>query len=177
VSKETKEPGRKVRTHIVNDDNMPPLTPKHLTRQEFGNRLYKLMLRKGWTQSELARRADMPRDSVSTYIRGRTMPTPTNVQKLAAALGVAPEQILPNLIESAIEDDIPDFEFKASPHDPSRVWLRINRLVNMKTALQIATLLEGDNALDAERSSRAPTVFGGQGQTPTGEGPSTLPEA
>src|SRR3546814_4094336 len=46
------------------------LTPRHLTKQEFGRRLYQLMLAKNWSQADLARRAELGRDSISTYING-----------------------------------------------------------------------------------------------------------
>src|SRR3546814_10206285 len=52
------------------------LTPRHLTKQEFGRRLYQLMLAKNWSQADLARRAELGRDSISTYINGKTFPDP-----------------------------------------------------------------------------------------------------
>ena len=52
---------KRVRTHLSDSQTDPDLRPKHLTKQEFGKRLYKLMISKGWHQSELARRADVAR--------------------------------------------------------------------------------------------------------------------
>ena len=52
------------------------LTPKSLTKQEFGKRLYSLMVERGWQQSDLARAAGIGRDSVSTYMRGHSLPGP-----------------------------------------------------------------------------------------------------
>jgi DNA-binding transcriptional regulator LsrR (DeoR family) len=60
---------RKSRSHLPPDSLSVDTTPKHLHNQEFGRRLYQHVMAKGWTQSELARRADLKRDSVSTYIR------------------------------------------------------------------------------------------------------------
>ncbi|MGE0211795.1 MAG: helix-turn-helix domain-containing protein [Parvibaculaceae bacterium] len=124
--------------------------PKHLTKQQFGKRLYELMLKRGWHQSELARRADLPRDSISVYIRGRSLPTPASLKKLADVFEIAPEELLPNHIESAIDEDAPSFEMKVSPNAPNVAWLRVNRLVALPTGLKIAELLQGDNALDRE---------------------------
>ena len=106
---------RKVRTHVGDDR---PLAPKHLTKQEFARRLYKLMVSKGWHQSELARQADIPRDSVSVYIRGKPLPSPLTVKKLAEALNVTPTELLPNYVESAIEEDIPSFDMRVSANAP-----------------------------------------------------------
>lgn len=93
---------RDIRTHTPDGttDTTVYLAPKHLTKQEFAKRLYRLMLKRGWNQSELARRADLPRDSVSTYIRAKVMPTPQSAQRLARALGITPEELMPNHVES-----------------------------------------------------------------------------
>lgn len=150
---------RKVRTHIATDAPTDmPLAPKHLTKQEFGKRLYNLMLRKGWHQSELARRANLPRDSISVYVRGRSLPTPTNLAILADTLGVRPEELLPNHVESAIDADNPAIEFRVSPNAPSVAWLRINRLVSVRTALQIMELVENDDAVDRTRGRGTASV-------------------
>lgn len=146
---------RKVRTHIVSD-SMPNarLAPKHLTKQEFGKRLYNLMVTRGWHQSELARQAGLPRDSVSVYIRGRSLPEPENLKRLAAALKVAPEELLSNHTESAIEEDAPAFEVKASPNAPDVAWVRVNRLLTMKSIMQIMQIMEADDAVERVRSGR-----------------------
>lgn len=135
---------KKVRTHISDSQTDPDMRPKHLTKQEFGKRLYKLMIGKGWHQSELARRADVARDSVSTYIRGISLPEPGNLERLARALGVEPVDLLPNHIEAAIDNDVPSLEMKVSGSDPRVAWLRINRLVSTATCLKVVELLGGD---------------------------------
>lgn len=138
-----------IRTHLTGDSSiLPKLAPAHLTKQEFGRRLYKLMLNKGWTQSELARQSDLPRDSVSTYVRGKSLPTPISLEKLATALDVDPIELMPNHVESAIDNDTPSLEMKVSPNSPHLAWLRVNRLVTTQTAVKILALLEEDNAVD-----------------------------
>lgn len=148
---------RKVRTHIAGAEELRgfPLAPKSLTKQEFGKRLYRLMLAKGWHQSELARQAGVPRDAVSVYIRGKSLPTPVNLQKLAGALGLPAEELLPNHAEGAIdEDELPAFEMKVSSGAPNMAWVRVNRLVSTQTAVKIAELLDNDDALDRNRSGK-----------------------
>lgn len=143
---------RKFRTHVSDDmsGSQGLLAPRHLTRQEFAKRLYRLMLKRGWNQSELARRADLPRDSVSTYIRAKVLPTPQSAQRLAVALGVTPEELIPNHVESAIEEDTPSLEMKVSVNAPSKAWLRVNRLVSLATAARVIDLIEAENASDAD---------------------------
>lgn len=145
---------RKVRTHLPLDAAPDmSLTPKHLTKQEFGKRLYKLMLAKGWHQSELSRQSGLPRDSISVYVRGRSLPTPTSLKALAGALGVSAEELLPNHIEGAIDEDMPSLEIKVSTSANNVAWIRLNRAVSMKTALKIAELLENDNVLAKESTT------------------------
>lgn len=138
------------RTHLI-DGNFTPtgLSPAALTLQEFSRRLYKLMLGKGWTQAELARQSGLTRDSISGYVRGNHMPTHESVKALAKALGVKAEELLPNIVESAI-DDIPSLELKVSTSDPTKSWLRVNRLVSTKTAGEVIGLLNDD----AERMAK-----------------------
>ena len=135
-----------VRTHMP--DLTPSdvaLAPRHLSKQQFAKRLYRLMLSKGWNQSELARRAGLPRDSVSTYVRGKVMPTPQSAQALAQALGVTPEEIMPNHVQGAIDEDEPSLEMKVSVNSPRHAWLRVNRLVSLATAARVIDLIESED--------------------------------
>lgn len=99
---------------------------------------------RGWNQSELARQTGLPRDSVSTYVRGVSLPTPKSLQKLADAFGTTPADLLPNSIEAAIEEDVPSLEMKVSVSAPSTAWLRVNRLVSLSTAARVIELVEAD---------------------------------
>ncbi|AUQ95998.1 helix-turn-helix protein [Phaeobacter inhibens] len=122
----------------------PDVRPKHLTKHEFGRRLYNFMLRKGWSQSELARRADVKRDSVSTYVRGVSLPGPLNLEKLAKALDVDTAELLPNHIEAAIDEDAPSLELKISSSNSQLAWLRVNRLVSTSAAMKVVEILNSD---------------------------------
>lgn len=133
---------REVRYHIGNGN--AEMAPKHLTKQEFGRRLFSLMIEKGWNQSELARQAGLPRDSISTYIRGRSLPTPQSLKKLGEALGVNREALLPNVVESAIDEDNPSLDMRVSPGRPNVAWLRVNRQVSLATAMKVTQLLVDD---------------------------------
>lgn len=143
---------RSTRFHV---DELPAgnLAPKHLTRQQFGRRLYQLMLARGWNQSELARQAGLPRDSISTYVRGVALPTPKSLQALSQALDMLASELLPNAVESAVDEDHPSFEIRVSPSAPSTAWLRVNRLVTLSTATKIAELIEADQVGVARASS------------------------
>lgn len=137
---------RSTRTHL------PPgratksaLVPKHLAKDEFARRLYKLMLDKGWRQADLARQAGLPRNAISVYLRGASLPNPDSTKALAKAFDMDPAILLPNYTESAIERDNPEIEFRVSPADPKKAWLRINRLVSTSTAIKIMALIEAED--------------------------------
>lgn len=132
----------------ANKSSGSDLTPKHISKEEFGRRVYRAMLGKGWTQAELARRSGIARDSISNYVRGNTLPTHESLLRLAEALDMNPTDLLPNIIEGAIREDTPSLELKVSSGDPGKSWLKVNRLVRTGTAAKIITLLEADDVTD-----------------------------
>lgn len=72
---------------------MPVLKPHssaNIERVEFAKKLINLMRDNNMNQADLARKAGLTRDAVSTYVRARSMPEPANLAKLSKALGVEP---------------------------------------------------------------------------------------
>lgn len=136
------------RVHLLNDANKNDILSdkKMLTPEEFGRRLYRLMVAKGWRQSDLAREADIGRESVSVYINGKHFPKPTNLRKIADAFGVAPEDLLPNIDHDAIQKDLASFEMRVSPGDPGKSWVVLNRLMTTTAAARIAAIVAEDAA-------------------------------
>lgn len=132
---------------------MPPgdlagidLTPKALTKQEFGRRLYAVMMSRGMSQADLARSAEMGRDSISTYVNGKTFPTPRAVKKIADALGVEPEELLPNGLMSAMEDEFPAVELRQAAGHADKAWLRVNRAMSFATAAKIIAMIDEEDS-------------------------------
>lgn len=123
------------------------LTPRALTKQEFGRRLQGLMMAKDWTQSDLARASGMGRDSISKYINAISFPTPLALKKLAESLGVTKEELLPNALMQALDDEHPAVELKQAAGHPDKAWLRVNRAVPFDVAARIVALInESDMA-------------------------------
>lgn len=115
---------------------------KILTRQEFGRRLYNFMMQKEFTQSELARAAKMGRDSISQYVRGRSVPSPKNLAKLADALDVEVDVLFPNYDAQANATEQPTLEMKSVEADADNVWLRINMKVPTLKALEVMRIIK-----------------------------------
>lgn len=126
-------------------ETTPMLTPRALTRQEFGRRLQQLMLAKNWNQSDLARAADLGRDSISTYVNGKTFPTPVALKKLADALGMEPSELLPNAMMNAMDDEHPAVELRQAAGHPGKAWLRVNRAVSFGAAARIVEIINKDD--------------------------------
>ncbi|CAB4121000.1 HipB Predicted transcriptional regulators [uncultured Caudovirales phage] len=133
--------------------SMPPggefdtsLIPKALTKQEFGRRLQALILEKNWNQSDAARATGLGRDSISTYVNGKTFPTPRALKTLADALGVKTEELLPNAMMQAMDDEHPAIELKQATGHPGKAWLRINRAMSFSTAAKIIELINQEDA-------------------------------
>lgn len=134
---------------------------KKPVRTAFSARLHRMMLSKGWNQSELARRAGISRANVSGYAQGRVIPNPETVKALAQAFGVEPGDLFKDsdlgigavAAPSALSANVP-FTLAIDPVRPDTAFINISRRVSVATALKIAELLTGDHTLDGEGSGR-----------------------
>jgi transcriptional regulator with XRE-family HTH domain len=143
------------RTHLPTEDEKRSekkkaepetvLTPKYLTRQEFGRRLDNLRVVKGLSQAELGRRAGLTRMAINSYINGNSLPNPESTRKLAQVFGIEAHTLLPNYMEGAIRADHAHTEFRVSPGDSRTAWLRLDRAVPIALALKIMQLLEDND--------------------------------
>lgn len=131
------------------DDRAEPLTPQAVTKQEFGRRLQALLDERGWRQSDLMRKtieADpeergLKRDAISTYINGRSFPTPMSLNLLARAFGITKEELFPNAAINAMNDENPALEMRQAQGHPGQAWVRINRMMPFDVAAQIVVLI------------------------------------
>lgn len=127
-----------------------------MSKQEFGRRLQKLLDERNWSQSDLVRQVEgvtgnrMGRDAISTYINGRSFPTPKSLNQLCQAFGLTREELLPNSIINAHQDEHPAFEMRAAAGQPGRAWVRVNRLMSFETATEIARLLNAEDGRGGE---------------------------
>ena len=140
------------------DDRAEPLTPQAVTKLEFGRRLQALLDDRGWRQSDLMRRtidADpeergLKRDAISTYINGRSFPTPASLNLLARAFGITKEELFPNSTINAMNDENPALEIRQAQGHPGKAWVRVNRLMSFDLAARIATLINEEDKRNFE---------------------------
>lgn len=114
-------------------------------KKAFAANVRKYMQKKGWYQSELARRAQLSRDQISKYCRGEALAGDEALHKLAGALGVAVSDLVPDKAQSSRDaSTLTATEFKMIPGRPGAVWLKIDRVVSVSTAVAVIELLEKD---------------------------------
>jgi transcriptional regulator with XRE-family HTH domain len=68
-----------------------------MNRKAFGERVKALRQQKGWSQDELARRVRVERNSVNRWEMGERAPALAMIERIAAALGVSIDAVLPDL--------------------------------------------------------------------------------
>lgn len=113
---------------------------RNITKEEFGQRVYRRMIELGMWHSELARRAGLPRNNISTYINGGSFPNRQNLAKLATALEMDPDQLLPRN-QTKVRGAPDGLTMRVLINNPQRAWLSINQEVSTSVAAQILALL------------------------------------
>lgn len=116
--------------------------PEDFVRAQYARTLHQAMQKKGLSQADLARKVDMGRDSINTYIKGRTMPSVATQEKLARALGMRPEELCPQISEKKDIDILPALEIRQSISNPDKAWLRVNQEVPIGVAAQVIAILQ-----------------------------------
>jgi len=100
------------------------------------------------TASDLARKSGLPRDHISRYILMRTFPTEDSLQKLARGMGLDPSELAPSRAALYVVAENPTVSMSISPDNPGKAWLKIEQLVDRKTAQKIIDMLHADNDSD-----------------------------
>lgn len=129
---------------------------RRLERKMFAQRLYRLMIAKGWNQAELSRQTKVHdprdgqpgigRDMIGGYIRALHLPEPPYVKILAATFGVEPEALLPTVAEApgerAAEALAPPPALEMRSTSPGMVMLHINLEVPFATAVEALAVVQ-----------------------------------
>lgn len=110
---------------------------REMVKSEFARRLYEAIVSKGWTQSEFARHCELNRDAISTYVRGKSVPSPVNLEKMAAVLNMRPEDLMPNYYEAAQAKADSQMELRDVPNDEGYMWIKLNMRLPKKVAIEL----------------------------------------
>ncbi len=125
---------------------------RHAKSRQLAQRIQLLLEQRGWTQSELGRRAGLNRDVIHKTMSGFSFPSLESTRAMARAFGVQVTDLTDAFEESAaVRDlgrtDVP-FGMQELPSKPGRIWLTVNKEVSANTAAQIHMLLLNDAAAD-----------------------------
>lgn len=120
--------------------------PHNSARKLFARRLFRVMTERGWTQAELARRADMNRASINKYISGHSLPSPDSLARMAQALNIRPIDLLPVELPDDIAPTPASPQVSLSGQADGSVVLRVNAKLPMQVAMQVLAIIHG--ALD-----------------------------
>ncbi len=138
--------------HLGATSDFSSAVPREVALVEFGRRVQKFMVEKGFTsQADLARKASqfLPegksfnRDTISKYIKGITLPRAAHLSALAKALDVAEDELVPKQLSKTTTPET--VAVNVSTVDEDTAWLRINQAVPWSTAVKILALLKGED--------------------------------
>lgn len=125
----------------------------------FKERLYQARVAQGWSQSDLARKiwgtytdgrgyeTARNRDRISSYERGKSVPERQNLDALAEALEVSPEELAPDVladIAATGRGAAPAVQMTMMEGQPDLVHLQVDVVTKLSTASQIIKILSDD---------------------------------
>lgn len=131
-----------------------PRFPKN-TKSLFAQKLKRATYDHGFTQAELARRAEkhLPegmvfhKTSISRYCNAEQVPDPIRLRAVAEALGMSPADLLATGHSvPPVHDDVGALEIKDV--GGGRCQIRVNQEVSFATATKIFELLGRENAVE-----------------------------
>jgi transcriptional regulator with XRE-family HTH domain len=120
----------------------PPGGARDLARQELARRLAKALQDRDMNQSDLARASGLPRELISTYVRGVSFPTPKSLRRICDALHMKPDDLVPASMGMVAQDEVPAFAMTEIAGQRGAVWLRVNRMVPASAAAKIFAILQ-----------------------------------
>jgi transcriptional regulator with XRE-family HTH domain len=139
---------------------LPPAAGKtgieRLEMQEFGRKIRHYLDERGMSQSDLARAvwgetkdkhgrpAAKNRDRISQYVAGKSWPEPQNLARIAEALGVAPDELAPDVTATTVDREDPAIQMIMVQGHIDKVYLRVNTLVSLSGAARVISILEAD---------------------------------
>lgn len=137
-----------------------PMAPDEIAKRGLSRKLVETMMERDLKQADIAaavfgrdpktKRAK-GRDSVSQWVRGRSLPEPRNLQKLADFLEMKKDELVPPSAFSRQAHEDPAVELRQVAGEPGMAWLRVNRACSTAAAAQILDILNKDDEKRARK--------------------------
>lgn len=121
-------------------------------RRQFGRNLNRMLIDRGWNQSEFGRQIEekcgqsVGRDRISRYVRGDNIPDPIALKQIADTLGVTQTELVGPADETKARGrttsvESGGLEMRAIPERPGNVWLIVNQEMTMDQSVRIMQIL------------------------------------
>jgi transcriptional regulator with XRE-family HTH domain len=114
-------------------------------KREFARRLMERLADADMNQSDLARRVKISKDAVSTYARGRSIPSPDTLLKISKVLDIDPQELLPKRFDTATLQA----PFQLTMLDDGRVSMSVQATMSFETASKVMELLRREKITSA----------------------------
>ncbi len=120
----------------------------------FAERLQAALIKKGWSQSDLARTiwgedtdsrgysVAKGRDRISSYLRGKSVPEPRNLHAIADKLDMDPSELAPDLYRRTANKAGSEAMFDVIAGEPDKAHVRINMIAPLSVAVEMMQLYE-----------------------------------
>lgn len=139
---------------VADDIRTTGVRARQQAKQTLSRKIRLRLLELNMTPAELARKAGLSRDNVSTYMRASSLPSTESLAMLAHGLDMKPEDLLPTRLDATYSDpDKPTLEITATTGHPGKARLVVDQLVSMATATKIAELLQNETANDDDKAN------------------------
>lgn len=110
-------------------------------KKAFAKRLGNLIHGRGIRQAELARRSELAPHLISSYMLGKAVPGKVNLIKIARALNVSADELLPEPTEDDAFASTAPISLVVSRTDPTMATLRVNMQVRTDVGSEIIKML------------------------------------
>lgn len=117
-------------------------TQQNQHKAAFASELCRLMAEKGLNQPGLAKNSGIPRDQISRYCNGHSLPGAKNQDRLAKALGVSRTDLLKGWVIKRHSDDY----LSVRQASRNRVAIELKKTVSPSQASKIMDILGSDSA-------------------------------
>ena len=109
------------------------------TRAIFGKKLLDAIRDNNMNQSDLARRLGITKDAVSSYVRGRCLPSDETFIKICSELGVNEEELLPRRYDTSPAN--PEVKLVSVDDNSGNYFLKIAVICNLEEANKLISYI------------------------------------
>lgn len=118
-------------------------------KEHFAQKLYQLLVNRGWSQADFARRAGFTPNQVSTWINARVLPSPHSLMKMTQIFNIEANELVPGH-GSLLDDPVasPTVDMRVVPGRPNAAHLHVSVIVPTTLAAKIIGMISDQQTSD-----------------------------